>query len=132
MMSRTWLIFHVAVTIAEIYYPLLHCANIHCFISINVQQASMDVSRFNIFCLEQFNECLCFIQSSMSDSILPDCSSVVTQPQNLMEYWKEVTNSTAIPPTSTSDIMGHHNKIEGITFSSTLTIMKKYPLNNSN
>jgi len=36
--------------------------------------------------------------------------------QNVMEYWLECSTSTAIPPTSASDIMGQHNKIGGITF----------------
>jgi len=33
-----------------------------------------------------------------------------------MKYWWEVSNSTAIPPTFTSEIEGQHNKIGGITF----------------
>jgi len=37
-----------------------------------------------------------------------------------MEYWLEGTASTAIPPTSTSDIMSQHNKIGGITFGAAL------------
>ena len=40
-----------------------------------------------------------------------------------MEYWWEGSASTAIPPTSASDIMGQQNKIEGITFSVALLVL---------
>ena len=40
----------------------------------------------------------------------------VTQQQNVMGYWQEGSTFTAIPPTSTSDVMGQHHKIGGITF----------------
>jgi len=33
-----------------------------------------------------------------------------------MEYWREGSASVRIPPTSTSDVVGQHNKIGGITF----------------
>jgi len=33
-----------------------------------------------------------------------------------MGYWWEGSLSTAIPPTSASDIVGQHNKTGGITF----------------
>ena len=36
--------------------------------------------------------------------------------QNVVEFWWESSTSTAIPPTSTSAIMGQHNKIGGIAF----------------
>jgi len=32
-----------------------------------------------------------------------------------MEYWQEGSTSTAILPTSASDVMSQHNKIRGIT-----------------
>jgi len=38
----------------------------------------------------------------------------VTQQQNVMEYWREGSASTAVPPTSASDVVGQHNKIGGI------------------
>jgi len=40
--------------------------------------------------------------------------------QNAMEYWWEDSTSTSIPATSTSDIMGQHHKIGGITFGASL------------
>ena len=45
--------------------------------------------------------------------------SVIGQ-QNVTEYWWEGPTSTAVTPTSTSDIVGQHNKIGGITFGSAL------------
>ena len=51
----TWLIFHVAVAFAETYNPSPHCTHIHCFVSINVQQASMNAGMCNFFCMEKFS-----------------------------------------------------------------------------
>ena len=53
--SGTWLVFHVAVTTAETSHPPPHCANIHCLVSINVQQASMNVIGCNFSRMEEFN-----------------------------------------------------------------------------
>ena len=41
--SRTWLVLHVAVAPAETRHPPPHCANIYCLVSVNVQQAAMNV-----------------------------------------------------------------------------------------
>jgi hypothetical protein len=46
--------------------------------------------------------------------------SFVTRQQNLKEYWREGSASTAISPTSTSDVMGQRNKIGVINFGVTL------------
>lgn len=48
----------------------------------------------------------------MTAPLLPS----VTQQQNLMEG----STTTALPPASTSDIVGQHNKIGGITFRTAL------------
>ena len=59
----------------------------------------------------------------MSDAILSDCPSAAichTQQQIVTEYLWEGSTSSAIPPTSTSDIVGQHNKIGGITFRAAL------------
>ena len=45
----------------------------------------------------------------------------VTWQQRVMEYWFESSTSTAIPPTSTSDIAYQHCKIGGVTFRAALT-----------
>ena len=51
----------------------------------------------------------------------------VTWPQNVMEYsWKSST-STAMPPTSSSDVMRQQKKIGGITFRAAL-IRRNYVL----
>ena len=53
--SGTWLVFHVAVTTAETRHPPPHCANIHCLVSINVQQASRNVIGCIFFHMEEFH-----------------------------------------------------------------------------
>ena len=54
-----------------------------------------------------------FIHASMTDVIVSDCPS---QQQHVTEYWQEGSTSTAKPLTLTSDVMGQHNKIGGVTF----------------
>jgi len=73
----TWLLFHVTVATAETHHPPPHCPNIHCLVSVNVQQASKNVIGCNFFRMEEFNYTLCFIRTSMSDAILSDCPSAV-------------------------------------------------------
>ena len=41
---------------------------------------------------------------------------LVTWQQHVTKYRQEASTSTAIPPTSTPDLMGQHNKTGGITF----------------
>jgi len=53
------------------------------------------------------------------------CQSVPLLPsvawqQNITECWCKGATSTATPPTPTSDIVGQHNKIGGITFRAAL------------
>ena len=66
---------------------------------------------------------LCFTDISMSDAIFSDCPLLPSfaQQKNVMEYWQEGSTPTAVPPTSASDIVGQHHKIEGITFGAALT-----------
>ena len=68
-LSGMWLVFHIAVVIAEMHHPPPHCFHIHCLDSINVQQMSVNVSGCHFFHIEEFNG------TSMSDSILSDCPS---------------------------------------------------------
>ena len=44
------------VATAETYHPLPHCAHIHWLASINVQQASVNVSACHFFCTEEFSD----------------------------------------------------------------------------
>ena len=63
---------------------------------------------------------LCLMLTSTSNAILSDCAPLlpsVTQEQHVTESRWEVSTSTAIPPTSASDVLGQHNKIGGIIFS---------------
>jgi len=48
----------------------------------------------------------------------------VIQQQNVMEYWQEGSISTAVPPTSASNVMGQNNKIGGITFRESLVFQQ--------
>ena len=61
---------------------------------------------------------LCFIYSSLLDAVLSDTPLLpgVSWQQNVTEYWWEGSASTAILPTCSTDIMGQHHKIGGITF----------------
>ena len=53
--SGTWLVFHVAVATAETRHPPPHFANIHCLVSVNVEQASMNDIGCNFFRMEEFS-----------------------------------------------------------------------------
>jgi len=45
-----------------------------------------------------------------------------------MEYWQESSITTAIPPTSASDVMSPHNKIGGINFGAASIVTVDIPL----
>ena len=49
--------------------------------------------------------------------------SFVKWQQNVMEWWQKGSPSTAIPPTSTSNVMGQHNQLGGITFGIALKVV---------
>jgi hypothetical protein len=49
---------------------------------------------------------------------LPLCCHLSHGNKNLTEYWREGSTSTAISPTSASDVVGQH-KIGGINFGAT-------------
>jgi len=63
---------------------------------------------------------LCFICTSMSDSILSDCPSAAIWQKHVTEYWWEGSTSTALPSPPTSDVVGQYNQMEGITFRAVL------------
>ena len=54
-LSGTWFVIHVAVATAETRHPPPHYANVHYLVSINVQQASMNVIGWNFFRMEECN-----------------------------------------------------------------------------
>ena len=106
----------VAVTTAEMHHPPTHCAYIHCLVSINVQQLFRNANKCHFFPhggiqWHTFASCTlpCQMSSCQSAPLLPS----VTQQQNVREYWQDGSASTG---TSTSDVVGWHNKKGGITF----------------
>ena len=65
---------------------------------------------------------LCSMHASMSDAILSDRPSAAMcgRATKYNGILVEGSTSTTIPPASTSDVMGQHNKIGGITFEAAL------------
>lgn len=115
-LSRTWIVFHVSVTTAEMYHPQPHFPNIYCLFSINDGQVSMDVNRCNY--------------SSCRNSITYLCQLSFCQTAPLREYWWEYSTSIAIPPTFASDFVGQYNKIGDIPFGAfihNLRVKKQFP-----
>ena len=97
-------------------------AHIHCLVSINVQQVSVNVSGSHFFLTEEFNDTPLLhtrfhVRSVYDNSvkIAPLLPSVVRQ-QYVMGYWWEGSTSTAKPPKSASYIMGQHHEIGSIRF----------------
>jgi len=70
-----WLVFQIAVTTAETYYLLPNCAHMHCLVSINIQQITMNVSGCHFFPHGEIQFHSCFLCASMSGAILSDCPS---------------------------------------------------------
>ena len=67
---------------------------------------------------------LCFTYTPMSDAILSDFPSAAScHMATNTEYWREGSTSIVTPPTSTSDVMGQHNKLGGITFRATFVFL---------
>jgi len=65
---------------------------------------------------------LCFADIPMSD---PFCQTApllpsVTGQQNVMGYWWEGSDSTAVPPKSACNVVGQYNKMRGINFRAAL------------
>ena len=103
------------VATAETYHPLPHCAHIHWLASINVQQASVNVSACHFFCTEEFSDIPLFQTRFHSFCQTAPLLLSVTQ-QHVLEYWCEGSIFSAVPPTFTSALMGQHHKMGGITF----------------
>ena len=101
-------------------HPQPHCAYIHCLVSINVQQASINVNRCNLFPhggIQFASEALpCQMSFCQTTPLLPS----TTQQLYVTEYWQERLTSIAIPPPSNSDVLGQPNKTGGITFGAAL------------
>jgi len=91
----------------------MNFANIYCLISTNVQHASVDAI---VSTWRNAIPHLCFISTSISDDIAPDCPSAAICHTTTTSNGISVGDpaSTAIL-TSTSDVVGQHNKTGGIT-----------------
>ena len=107
-------VFHVAVATPEMHHPLPHCAHTHCLVSISAQQVSVNVNGGNFFCMEDFSDTPLLhthfihtmLDAILSDSLSADICHMATECNGTL-----VGTSTAIPPTSASDIVGQHNKM---------------------
>ena len=103
------------VATAETHHPPPQCVPIHCWVSINNQQASVNVNVYHFFHTEEFSHPFALQvlpgQTPFFQTALLLLS--VTWQQHVMEYWREGSTSTAIPPIAASDVMGQRNKIGG-------------------
>ncbi len=61
---RLWLVFHIAVTTAELDSALPDCADIYCLVSINIQQESMNVNGCHFLHVEALLHMPFHLQSS--------------------------------------------------------------------
>ena len=108
------------------HHPPPHCAHIRCLVCINVQQGLMNECQWVQFFLHRGVHLHPFASYALPCQI-PFCQTApllpsVTWQQNGTECWLEGSTSAAIPPTSTSVVMGQHNKIGGITFRAALVL----------
>lgn len=55
-------------------------------------------------------------------------ADLIAQQQNVMEYWQEGSTSTAIPLTTTCDVMGQHDQIKCIAFGAALLAILPFVL----
>ena len=119
--SRMCLVFHIAVTTAETHHPLPHCAHIHCLVSINMQQVSMNVSGCHFFSTRRdIMTSLCFICTSISDIILSDCPSAAICHMATKRNGILVGRFNLYCHTTASGVVGQQNKVGGITFGAAL------------
>jgi len=112
------------VSIAEKHHALPFCAHIHCLVSTTDAECKHQwMSTGTIFSAWRNSIAyFCFICVSMSVAVLSDCSSasISHMATKCNKYWQEGSASTVISPTFTYDLMGHCNKIGGITFGPSL------------
>jgi len=69
--------------------PTIHCADIHCLVPINIQQASVNVNGCHFFSMEEFSDMPIFSYSLSHQ--MPFCQTVPLLPsvslqQNVTEY----------------------------------------------
>ena len=95
-------------------HPLPQCAHVHCLVSIKVQQVLINVSGCHFFPhgriqFHTFVSCALPCQRPFCQTAI--CHTATTYNRI---FGRKV--QLLLPPASASDIVGQHNKIEGITF----------------
>uniref|UniRef100_A0A8C2TLL4 Uncharacterized protein n=1 Tax=Coturnix japonica TaxID=93934 RepID=A0A8C2TLL4_COTJA len=104
-----------------------HLNSIYCLVSINIHQAPMTVNGCHFFSTWRNSvPLLCFILTSTSDTILSGCPSAA------ICHTATTCNGIVVgrfslcwhQSTSASDLVGHHNKLGGITFRAAFICIK--------
>ena len=120
----------VTVPTAETHHPPLHCAHIHCSVSISVRQASMNVSGCHFFLhfriqFHTFASYTLPFQMPWRQSWMTWCPSaaICHTATKCNRILVRRFNLHCRPPPSASDIVGQQNKIGGITFGAALEIL---------
>ena len=101
--------------LTEKHHPPTRCAHIHCLVSINIQQASIDVSGCNLFFMEEFSDTPFLHPHSMSNTVLSDCPSAAVC-HTATKCSGILVGRFNICHTMDIYLMGQHHKIGGITF----------------
>ena len=117
------LVFHIIVPPARTHNPPPYYAYIRYLVSINIQQAVMNVSGCHVFHRDKIK-----FHIFASDALpyqMPFCQTApllqsVAQQQNVIEYWWEGITPSVITPTSASNVIGQCNKIGDIIFGAAL------------
>jgi len=121
------LVFYITVAIAEMHQPLPYYAHIYCLFCLNVQKCMWMSEGVTFFTWRNSLAHLCFNMHFHDRCLfvrLPLCCHLSRS--NKVEYWRKGLTSTAVPPTSTPDVMGWHNKIGGITFGAALVVPESF------
>lgn len=87
--------------------PIPHCVHIHCLLSINVQHVSVNVSGCHLFShgrVQWPSSALYTLPCQVLFCQTAPLQPSVAQQQSAMKNWWEGSSSTAILPTSTSDV----------------------------
>ena len=119
-LSEAWLVFHVGITTAKMHHPSPHCADIHKCSSSNYRRQWVHFVPHGGIQLHSFasHALSCQMPFCQTAPLLPS----VSWQQN--RTLGEGSTSTAMPPTSISDVVGQHNKIWDITFGAALVTLK--------
>ena len=112
----------VPVAPAEMHQRPPLCAHIHYLVSM--WSATVDECHWLPFFPHRGNQWHTFA-SYVLPFQMPFCQTTTLLPsvawqQYITKYWREGSTSTTIPLTSTSEFMGQHNNVGGITFRTTI------------